>query len=239
MMISPEEQLVLKITLENRFKPEIIKVFNVMMKDFKIVTVTGQAFDANKYTPLWSETLDKHFKRVQKSFLNIDKQETTEEDDEELILLALLTWREKYKETDAKLITKTSTEDIMESLRLANRDFQEQGITPTVRELTLAASAILSKKFKGRVSSIAITETQKAAESTKFIVAEVNAGLTPTVLETTEGVETLATKTWITMMDERVRRFPFNHVAANNQKVLLNKPFTVSGQLLNYAGDTS
>ena len=48
-----------------------------------------------------------------------------------------------------------------------------------------------------------------------------------------------ASKEWQTMGDGKVRVKPFNHRAANNQKVGITEPFVVSNQLLKYPGDRS
>lgn len=49
----------------------------------------------------------------------------------------------------------------------------------------------------------------------------------------------IAKKTWVTIGDKLVRVKPFNHQAANGQEVGLLEPYIVSGQMLNYPGDTS
>ena len=48
-----------------------------------------------------------------------------------------------------------------------------------------------------------------------------------------------ASKEWETMGDNKVRVSPFNHRAANGQQVGITEPFIVSGELLNYPGDSS
>jgi hypothetical protein len=49
----------------------------------------------------------------------------------------------------------------------------------------------------------------------------------------------MSQKMWQTMGDSLVRMHPYNHQEANGQKVGVNDPFIVSGQLLMYPGDSS
>ena len=144
-----------------------------MRSDFKTtVAVRGVTSDASDYLSAWSNTLDKQYKRAQKSFLKVGKQD--EDNNEELLLLALLTWRKENKENQAQLITNTNRKQMNEALSQARFELSLTGEIPTNRELALTATAILKKKFKGRVSGIAMTETQASSESTKFIQAEVD-----------------------------------------------------------------
>jgi hypothetical protein len=116
------------------------------------------------------------------------------------------------------------------------------------------AGALLRRKLKGRTRTIATTEVQVAAESSKstetsiltrnpaslprpalaipqpqVVVPELPVGLTPPPVE----------KEWVTAGDEVVRVSPFSHVAADGQKVNINESFNVGGQLLRIPGDTS
>lgn len=58
-------------------------------------------------------------------------------------------------------------------------------------------------------------------------------------IATLSAIIALAGKEWETMGDSKVRVTPFNHQAANGQKVGIMEPFIVSGQMLMYPGDMS
>ncbi len=46
-------------------------------------------------------------------------------------------------------------------------------------------------------------------------------------------------KIWVTMGDDLVRTFPFDHDSANGQEQFIDDPFVVSGELLQFPGDWS
>lgn len=239
-MATVAEQLRLKLALERRFKPEIQRVFSVILRDFKVVVAArGMAPQVQKYGALWSSALNTHYNRVQKEFLKENslatKQREDEPEDAEVLALALLTWRENQVQKQVPLLNTTTQVNMTEAMQMATEDAAMDGTVLSKRELALLAGALLNKKFKGRISSIAITETQGPAESTKFIGAEVDAGLTPRIL----GGGVVATsfkKGWVTVGDNKVREI---HRRANGQERTLTEPFVVNNQYLMYPGDSS
>lgn len=108
----------------------------------------------------------------------------------------------------------------------------------TFVETNSGDTKIAEQKMKSRAAprstSIAVTETQKAAEGSKFVVQR----------KTSEIAEDMAlipiifqnTKTWITMMDSDVRT---EHNDALFQQVLASSPFSVGGEQLMFPGDYS
>jgi hypothetical protein len=240
MPMTGQEQYDAKIRLENTFKPEIKRLFNTMLSEFRVVfAIRGMAPLATNYLSAWEQLLDIQYKRTQKVFSQADKQEEEDGINEELLLLALLTWRTDNKEQQSKLISNTNRKQMREAIEQARLEFDLQGVLPTNIELALASTVILKKKFAGRVTNIAMSETQGPAESTKFIKEEVKAGVRPTILGGSAGVVVTATKTWNNRGDGKVRVAPFNHKAAGGQTVNLLAPFVVSDELLNYPKDTS
>ena len=240
-MVTEQEQLQMKLALENRFRREVKKVFAAILQDFRVsVAAMGVPPDSRQYAPAWSTALDVHYRRTQKLFKGVvdENQKQVDDDDEELLallLLGLLAWRERNVQLGANFLLATTQTNMSEAIRIAKAQFDLDGIIPTNRELAAAATAVLRKKFNARTESSIITETQKAAESTKQIEAEVRSGVTPRVLGG-GAIISKTIKTWTTVGDSRVRDI---HVAANGQRKTLTEPFVVGGELLMFPGDSS
>ncbi len=96
----------------------------------------------------------------------------------------------------------------------------------------MAGAAFLARELT-RSETIALTETQNIAETTKQEEAQEVASAAVTEV----GEEPpLVLKTWVTVGDELVRPA---HVGADDQEVEQNRPFEVGGELLMYPGDDS
>lgn len=242
-----------KMALERTFKKELKSLFSRMAISFKkSVTVTGHGPNDDKFLDEWKVLLRKHYERVQRSFagdvqkfsgksLNFSrKQEFTEEESEDMLILALLAWIDQNAPKEAALITSTNNKNMRDAMSQARQSLIDQGITDIDnRTLAAASVVILKRKFAGRVESIASFETQSAAESAKFIEAEVVAGVKPSVLGGRRFEKITSTKKWVTIGDNIVRVKPFNHREANGQIKKLNEYFEVSGELLRYPSDNS
>lgn len=249
-----KRDLVQKLRLEKTFRPEVSSLFARMREDFRIsVAATGQAPSANKFSASWQALLVKHYKRVQKSFTGTVKDfneksligyekkqdELTQEEEsalEEMFLLALLGYRDNRSEEQEAHITRTNEKNMQQAI-LEARQVQE-GPTDN-RTIAAVASAILARKFNGRVDGIITLETQAPAEATKLFEARTMVGLPPTpevvpVDQVFRPMEAVLMKTWRTIGDKVVRDA---HKAANFQKVQAEDPFIVMGQMLMYPGD--
>jgi len=249
-MLPLGEQLNLKLKLEKTFRPDIISAFNSILVDFRItVTKTGLPPDAMAYEPAWKAILDKQYRRVQKAFtggIGIRKsikqdQDEDDEIDEELLLLALMAYRDQNIPKQSAIISETNKKEMIQAIRMARDEAFNDGVILTNRELALAAAVILRRKFQARVNKIAMQETETVAEATKFIEAEVASDLTPGILGGAAAV-TQTEKIWRNMGDSRVRRPPasrFDHWNAGGQVVNLLQPFIVSGEELMYPKDMS
>lgn len=242
------KELSLKINLERTFKPEIKRVFNVILKDFRsTIAALGVPPQVSTYKSLWEVNLKNHYRRVQKAFSGIvgaeekflkqviDQQQRQEINKEEVFALALIRWRDKQASKQAEVINATTQANMSEAIMMAQEQAAAENKIVNQRELAVASTVLLKRKFNGRVNSIAITETQSSAESTKFIEAEVESGLVPQVLGGRVAV-TATIKVWSTVGDKRVRLI---HQKTNGQTRRLNEPFVVNGQFLMHPGDSS
>lgn len=233
-----------KLKLEATFRPEVKRLFSLMLKDFTATVVSmGLPPPASAYRREWKALISNHHKRTQRVFSGaVEEQQKalmlgwerkqfgflTEEEQEELIALGLLNWREENSALSSIEITTTNQKNFNQSIAEANQIIEDQELPRDNKTLALTAVALLRRKFRGRTEGIVSFETQSAAESTKQIEAE---GLSERVEE--------AIKKWRTVGDDKVRTSPFNHRAANLQAVKLSENFIVSGELLRYAGDRS
>lgn len=254
-----KRDLVEKLRLERIFMPEVRSLFSRMREDFKVqVAATGSAPPASNYSASWQGALDKHYKRVQKAFsgtvkefneksligFEIKQEELTQEEEdqlEELLLLALLLYRNERTVEQEAFITKTNDKQMQEAIAQARQTLEEQELPTDNRSIAATAAVILARKFKGRTEGIITLETQAPAEATKLFEARTVAGIAPSVEvapldQVLRPIEAELFKTWRTIGDKRVRGA---HRAANFQKVPIDDSFIVGGQMLLYPGDTS
>lgn len=246
-----------KIRLEKIFEREIRPLFNQMLRDYRAsIRAFGRAQDASLYEKQWSGLLVTQYDRVQRAFRGTVIDESigksmvaylTKQSPERmasLVDIALLNWRNTQSDLVASIITDTNQEQFDVGLQRAREALVEEELEVNPTSLSLAAAAIVGRQFNVRTSTISLTETQNAAETTKSIEATVLAGRVPVgVLPIPEPFpfepepERLPiNKQWITIGDNRVRA---SHVATNGVTVDENENFTVGGDLLKYPGDNS
>ena len=245
--MTPSDQVALKIKLEERFKTEIKKLFSDMLTVFRLMVIAQRAPTGNNSLAKWDALLSNHFKRVQKAFRGIALDEKADNNDDKL-LIALMAWADENSMIDSDEISSTNMSDMEYALTEARQAFSDEGVTEySLRELSMAAYIILRRKFLGRVQTIAITETQKAAESTKLMESYSKAGINPIEVVTgrvqtitspitpVQQPEITATKKWQDVGDKSVRK---GHHAYEVSVVKINEPFIVNGEKLMYPGDT-
>lgn len=233
------EQLKLKIALEEQFRREVRALFNRIRIEFRIGVSTGVRIRAEKYLPQWRVLLETHYRRVQNRFMGVVKDNIKQIDNvEDLVLAALIAWAEVNTFDSSNVITKTTQNNMDDAIAQARQAFSDEGtVDYTNPELALVSAAILGRKFRGREQSIIMTETQKAAESTKLIEAFAVAGLQPMAVVTREQVpETESIKEWQDMEDKLVRT---GHHARQVVPVAIDKPYIVNGQQMMYPSDSS
>ena len=250
-----KRNLALKLALESTFKRELNTYFNKVIKLFKrtyseTATIPTQN-DINKAT---QTILKKHYIRSNKVFRNemrlylLPEEKTfiftstkqtddLEQEIEDTVKLASSIFITNEVPKRASILDDTTVKNMQESVDKANMDLAKEGKPQTKENIIDEASKNMKDKFDGRIGTIALTETQFIAESTKGIEASVvssdasiNANTVATSVLVTNRV---ATKTWATMGDDRVRDA---HVFANGQKKNLLEPFVVGGEFLPYPG---
>lgn len=230
----------LKIKLEKTFKPEIKKQFAKTLNAMtEFVLLHGVPQATRKQLAEWESILDNHYVRCQKLFDPRRKKKETDDSDEaeRAILLALLLWREQNARSSAFKITETTRKHAYQAIRQARELLIEQGVTsPSNAELSKTAKELMRKKFNGRVSTIAMVETQSASETTRFEWA--GSEMAEPDIKPTKPVPAIVKvfKVWATRLDKRVRA---GHKSVEGQRRLKTEPFDVMGERLLRPGDTS
>ena len=233
-----DEQLELKIKLEKIFRREVRSLFNRIRIEYRIAISTGTTLRASKYAPQWVALLQKHYTRVQKAFNGVVKDSTKQSEQDDEVSAALLLWAELNSKESGGEIINTTQNNMDDAITQARQSFSDEGnYSYTTRELAVLSAVMLDRKFKGREETIAITETQGAAESTKLIEAYSIAGLSPVAVVTREPVrKTEDTKKWFDDNGPNVRD---GHHAYQVAVVKINDPFIVNGERLMYPRDMS
>jgi hypothetical protein len=221
-----------KIEQEERFKAELLVLFNRIRSEYRVSVATGNPIRAARYEAQFKALLEAHYRRVQKAFRG---KTGLEIQDEDVILAALSAWASATAGESVNYIVDTTQKNMDDALRDSRQSLSDSGITTaTDRELAAVVIALLFRVFQNRASAIAVLETQRSAESTKLIEAYDAAGISP--LDLVIGVGTNVKKKWVTVGDDKVRPA---HRVANGQTKPINQPFIVAGEKLMFPGDTS
>lgn len=166
--------------------------------------------------------------------LPADKKLTTEE--AALIAITMQQYFDRRAPDQGQRIADTTQEDIRTAHQRALQETTDQGAPLSVQERAAVTGAFVHHALQARKTSIAITETQAPAETTKATEAEVLSGLPPTASGRTPRIEEHPPKRWDSVGDSHTRPA---HLAADGQEVPTNEPFIVDGERLMYPGDTS
>jgi len=235
-----KKQLKLKIKLEEKFRPEVKRLFQKINAEFRIGISTGTFIRAYRYKSQLETILDNHYGRVQNAFMGVVKTDTKQDEENlnDAVLAALLMWGERTGTVVTDEMLNTTQNNMDDAVTQARQSFANEGnYSFTTRELAVVSATILSRKFKGRENTIIISETQKASESTKLIEAYAEAGMEPRDALVAGAVgAVLAKKEWWDVGDHLVRR---GHRHSDVASVPINQPFLVNGQFLMFPGDMS
>ena len=245
------EDLRRKLRMEALLVPEVRSLFKRMSQEHrKSVKDTGLPLDARKFEGDWTELLESHYERVQKSFRGtvtssqkslltgyyIKQDAPTDVELEEAVAAAMLLWRQNQAKTQARFITDTSVRNVNDSMDLARSALAEDDMEMSDAAMAAVSSRFLTRDFESRTSSIVMTETQAVAESTKAMEAATLLGIDPEVVAVGGALTVVtATKKWKTVGDTKVRKI---HVDANGQIQSIHAPFEVGGELLRFPGDS-
>ena len=233
--------LIRKLDLESQIIRKLTRLNNQIAKDtIRVFDSGGLAFNADTVQKDFEELLGDHYHKTAAVFSHQLSKELPSDiaatgKEMSVIDEALLVYFAARAVEQAAIITKTNQRNINQSIAEAT-DLRDDADKPfSRRDQAVFAGVGTLRKLKGRQQSIAITETQNAAETAKATEAEVLAGHRPSIVAAS-GAPANVDKEWVTVGDQNVRD---SHVLADSQTRDVSKPFTVEGQLLRYPGDTS
>jgi len=260
------ENLAIKLRLEKPLQAQLRRIFNGIAADFSaFYNTTGQIIDANAFNDEISGQLKQAYEAadiaVSGRLTGFARENPDDSFSEGLLLLALLhrrsiaeqlailddlsrvAVREFINQSVARStvqIATTTNNNLATAVQQVQQDAFEVGRQLNNFQVSRDATDNFKKRIPGRTSMIAATEVQHAVEGIQSIEAGIIIdGARDIVLLGQGSVQ--AFKQWLTREDARVRRTPpdeFDHNAANGQQRRVEEPFIVSGQELQYPGDT-
>ena len=227
---------------EEIFKREILSLFSLMVRDFRArYAANGAITPTEEFLDDWTAALKKHYRRMQRNFKNrvinridLDENIITIQELEELTLVAFLNWMNEAAPRQAEIINRTSLNQMRQSIQDALRISREQDLPTDNRSIGALVGALLTRRYKGRVSGIAMYETQQSAEKIKNIEANT---ASENIRSRRPGVIVAPdTKIWITMRDNLVRA---SHVLMDGVAIPIDQTFNINGSQLMFPGDGS
>lgn len=231
------KDLAKKLKLERQFNIKLRKLFRSMADDVALdYAATGEALDADEFEPEFRALILEQYRRVGKAFKKTQREKKAIDDE---MGKQLRDYSLKQSIFSADAITKTNREKIDRAIKqaLANLMLLEEAdedlgfviSAPSSERVAAEARRLLIASGVSRSELIAITETQKMAEFTKFTEID--------VLQRNDVFKSgQITKTWVNMGDDRVRP---THVEAGGQTVDANAPFIVGGSQMMIPADDS
>jgi uncharacterized protein YeaC (DUF1315 family) len=234
-----------KAKLESIVAKEIKNLFKVInIENTQSIMTTGNSIAGSEHKAEWRVLLKNHYTRVQNKFENRiaallpEEDRNLTEEETKNYLAALLLWKKEKTQESSEQIIDTNNKQIKESVNQARQALIEDGQEVTNRDLAVTTAAIFKRKINPRVGTIAETETQTSAESTKLIEASIFSGLTAEQIFKPSVPRPIikSIKIWRTASDDVVRNF---HAAINGVKRAIDKAFDSGGESLMHPGDTS
>lgn len=224
----------LKVRMERRLSRKMVGQFNAIAKETKKNYITNKnILWVAAFMPAFLFMIEDHYLKVARIFAKRVNTGDILLTDEEFDLLrrTIQIAAKNNANVSAKEILDTAQKEINDSFGEAQLEALNKQKVLSTRKLASIASAKFKQKSMARAkTTIPITQTQQAAEKTKFNV--VNAHHT----SVKKPVKAIGIKTWHTVGDEKVR---IAHRAANFQTQLLSLPFDVGGEELMQPGDSS
>lgn len=239
-----------KLILEIPMRRDLLKYFNKVKRIYKF----------GLPIPTIQPVLKNHYKRVAKKLLVIPKKEIDQ--DREKIKAAVLAFLSGMPEKQASIIDANTRKKVLQ----ATQHLIDSGVTNPTRS---DVANVMTRLNKGRITSIATTETQFSYEGSKnVIINESHNILEDTIVDQDEkrsrkiaaiagdwesaqvvkgigdGIAAGALFAVLanavkTWFDMDDKRVRPWHKAARGQTVPRNQPFIVKGELLMYPGDMS
>jgi hypothetical protein len=248
---SAEREHELKLKLEAAMTSDVRKWFAKIQKQFLMKGKAGGRLYVNTFAPDLQKILESNITDIIEAFdgsVRIAQEKkaaaiAVNVGTDVFYRLTIVNWKKLRIKLSTDYIVDTTQRNLDKAFDKATQILIDTGEQFTRSDATISATRLVTKLFEARAATIALTETQAAAETSKLLQAQAASGLEPD-LSRYIGKPNLSktTKVWITMGDDRVRRPPsseFNHVAAHGQEQNLNEPYIVSNEKLMQPSDMS
>jgi len=237
------EQLSIKLSLENALTSQLRGFFKRMSSDFRAAySSTGRIIDVRSYEDELIDILRPHYRKTAKKFSRTLRTEIKS------VFLLDMEYKQDDSEVDGEIRAFVNVTPIIQAgyIIQTTEDIVTQAVAATIaqqlltgqsmtnEQIAAAAAVEITRKNAARAPMIAQTETQRAAEGTKFIEANtlIQTGAEVNGITVSDATE----KEWNAVLDSQTRTA---HVKADGQRRSVNEPYLVKDQLLNYPGDTS
>lgn len=239
------QDLAAKITLENQFIPKLTNLFNRVADDFyQSMARDGVPPVMSNWQTFFEEMLLSHYQATGDVFSHRIRDQLNlkvTEQENNSILAALGVFFTGLAADSSKQITDTNqaqADDAIRRMQLQQAiDYEETGQLYDRPTQARVSKNIFTTGVMGRVPTIAISETQTAAESSKYVESDVINYRDPTINDPfVSTINQTDTKTWVATLDSRTRP---THVKADGQTVKAGEFFIVGGFKMMRPGDRS
>lgn len=231
-----EADVAKKIDLEKKLAKDSSSFLKKIDNDFYNQYLSeGTVIDTRTYKPELIALLMLNYNRISNAFkYNIRESfdDKTSVEVDALINLNITNFQKQVADLKSDYILATTTKEI--SRNLANSTLELLNDGKEINRLNTAAltKQKLNTSVEGRATTIAITETQNMAESSKDI--EEKTLINENVILGGIVLSQVLRDVWITNLDEKTREA---HVMAFMQEKLPYEKFMVGGEFLDYPGD--
>lgn len=239
------EELAMKMRLEPSLEEGARKIFRQMSADLqKTYANDGTVIPASEYEDEWRALLRSHYRRTvkyfgqsirrQAKFVKLDVVAKDYGAVDGGIDAALVEFIRVEVDKSVMAISTTNAKGLAEAVADAVANALRDGGQPMSADVAASAARTFKEDGYARANTIAITETQNAAEGSKFVELSglVDGGATVGDVPITDAT----TRTWTTILDSRTRE---PHAFADGQRRNVHEAFDVMGERLMYPRDMS
>lgn len=239
------QDLTEKLTLENKLTVKLQKLFDRISDDYyQAMKDSGVPQSMTQYQPFFEEMLLSHYQATAAVFSSRLQDQLgikLTDDEKSQINTALMIFFNSEVVKSADSITQTNESQATEAVTRMNEQerIEMADGQPRYSQATKAAIArnVFKSSLQSRATTIATTETQSAAEASKFTENDVVNFRQPTI---NQAVPTRLNiqddKEWTAILDSATRS---THVKADGQRVKTGDFFIVGGHPMRYPGDRS
>ena len=225
-----------KIRLENQFKPELRRFFRQVSRDTTAVWLSNRTIPSlNSFSLELISLLRTHYRRESRAFGSEMRNESKkaffliETKQEENIDADIVKYINEHSIKQSEFILQTTERELNNITATVVAASVLEGLDLTNQDIARQIEREFNDRSKGRVDTIAMTETQTPAEEISYIEA-----LGVAAVATQSGRDVV--KTWNTVLDEKTRPA---HVEADRQEKKVNQPYIVKGERLPVPGSTA